>query len=266
MLKRAFVFSILFALVGTSLAKDPPSQVLIWPSDGPSLIRFTLGKFLEIGSYNGRKNFTSEVVAENLSGKPIKLAAFKVFFYDKDKVRNGEGYISVSDLPVNGRAKFELSVSTQGLPGGLELIPSNVPDEFAKYMPAKEVPITINSVPQGATLKVDGQEVGTTPKIIKFHSGKHVMTFQMNGYSTGTYPFEVKPDEAPGGAITFEMGSAMHDTVEMRDGSVLTGDVETLSATEMEIRIGGTIQKLNRNSIKRILLIERVPVDSPAAP
>src|SRR5437899_4131740 len=137
------------------------------------------------------------------------------------------------------------------MPGALEVVPSHVPEEFARFMPTKEVPITVNSVPQGATLKVDGQEIGTTPKIVKLQTGKHVLSFQMGGYNPGTYPFEVKPDEAPGGAITFEMGSAMHDTVELRDGSVLTGDVEILTATEMEIRIGGNIQKLNRNSIKR---------------
>jgi hypothetical protein len=44
-----------------------------------------------------------------------------------------------------------------------------------------------------------------------------------------------------------------------------TGDVEILTATEMEIRVGGNIQKLNRNSIKRVLLIERVPVETQAA-
>ena len=224
-----------------------------------------MGKFTDIGSYGGHKNFTSQVLAENLTAKPIKLANFKVYFFDKEHIRNGEGYISISDLPVNGKAKFDLSVTTQGMPGVLEIVPSQVPEEYAKFMPTKEVPITVNSVPQGAAIKVDGQEAGTTPKILKLQTGKHVLSFQMSGYNPGTYPFEVKPDEAPGGAITFEMGSAMHDTVELRDGSVLTGDVETLSATEMEIRIGGTIQKLNRNSIKRVLLIERMPAETQAA-
>lgn len=216
-----------------------------------------MGKFNGIGTYGGERNFTSEVVAENLSAKPIKLAAFKVYLFDKNKVRNGEGYISVTDLPVNGKAKFQFSVSTRGMPESLQLVPQTVPEEFAKFMPTKEVPITVNSVPQGAVLRVDGQDVGTTPKIVKFQPGKHVLSFQMGGYSAGTYPFEVKPDEAPGGAITFEMGSAMHDTVELRDGSVLTGDVETLDANEIEIRVGGNIQKFARNSVKRILLIER---------
>lgn len=241
-------------------AKDaPPAHVMQWPAQGPPLVKFSIGKFNEIGSYNGQKNYTSEVLAENLWTKPIKLVAFKLYFYDKQKIRNGEGYMSVTDLPVNGKAKFELTVSTRGAPQGLEIVPATVPDEYAKFMPTKEVPITVNSIPQGATIKVDGQEAGTTPKIVKFVQGKHIITFELAGYTRGTYPFEVKPDEAPGGAITFELGSAMHDTVELRDGSVLTGDVERMDATQLEIKIGGNRQVVERNSIKRILLIERAP-------
>ena len=253
---------ILFTAVG--FAKDPPPQVLTWPPQGAPLVRFTLGRFTEIGAYNGQKNYRCEVLSENLWNKPIHFASFSVYFYDKDKVRNGEGYINVSDLPVNGRAKFEFDVSTSGKPEGLELVPKNVPDAFAQFMPKKEIPITVNSVPQGAALKVDGQDEGTTPKIVKFTPGKHNITFILQGYAEGHYPFEVKPDDAPGGSITLELGSAMHDTVELRDGSVLSGDVESLSATEMEIRIGGAIQKINRNSIKRVLLIERMPPTAAA--
>jgi len=244
------------------LAKDPPPQVLTWPPQGPPLVRITLGRFVETAAYNGQKNYRSDVLAENLWGKPIHLAAFTVYFYDKDKVRNGEGYITITDLPVDGRAKFEFDVTTSGKPEGLELVPKNVPDAFAQYIPKKEIPITVNSVPQGAVLKVDGQDQGTTPKIVKFTPGKHLITFALQGYAEGRYPFEVKADDAPGGSITLELGSAMHDTVELRDGSVLTGDVENLSATDLEIRIGGSIQKLNRNSVKRILLIERMPAEA----
>ncbi len=253
-------FLLLSAMV--CVAKDPPPQVLQWPAQGIPLVKFSFAKFREIGSFAGQKSYTSEVVAENLWTKPIRIAAFHVYFYDKQKVRNGEGFISVSDLPVGGKAKFELNVGTRGMPENMELVPTNVPDEYAQYLPKKEISITVNSVPQGATLKVDGQDAGSTPRTVKLAPGKHLLTFGLGGYMPGNYPFEVRPEDASGGSINFEMGSAMHDTVELRDGSVLSGDVETLSATEMEIRIGGAIQKLNRNSIKRVLLIERMPPET----
>ena len=57
-------------------------------------------------------------------------------------------------------------------------------------------------------------------------------------------------------------GASAHDTIELRDGSVLVGDFESVTATEAVIRIGGNLQHLNRNSIKQILLTER---DEPPA-
>jgi hypothetical protein len=53
------------------------------------------------------------------------------------------------------------------------------------------------------------------------------------------------------------LGAAVHDTVELRDGSVLAGDVESVTATEVVVRIAGNMQHLNRNQVKRILFVER---------
>ncbi len=60
-----------------------------------------------------------------------------------------------------------------------------------------------------------------------------------------------------GWIMSFELGTSAHDTIELRDGSVLTGDLESVSATEAVVRIGGTVQHLNRNQVKRISLTER---------
>jgi hypothetical protein len=53
------------------------------------------------------------------------------------------------------------------------------------------------------------------------------------------------------------LGTAAHDTIELRDGTVLTGDLESASSTEVLVRVAGNVQHLNRNQVKRILLIER---------
>jgi len=118
----------------------------------------------------------------------------------------------------------------------------------------------VNTVPQGASFTLDGKSVGTSPKRIDVSPGKHILTFSLIGYAPGNYPFEIKPEDSSGGSITVELGGMMHDTVQMRDGSVLTGDVESLSATTMEIRIAGTVQRVDRNQISRIPLIQREAV------
>ena len=57
--------------------------------------------------------------------------------------------------------------------------------------------------------------------------------------------------------MSYELGASAHDTVELRDGSILHGDLESVSATEIVVRIGGAMQHLNRNQVKRILFVER---------
>ncbi len=41
------------------------------------------------------------------------------------------------------------------------------------------------------------------------------------------------------------------DSIELRDGSLLTGDLVSISGMDVEIRVGGIIQHLDRNKIKR---------------
>ncbi len=115
----------------------------------------------------------------------------------------------------------------------------------------------MNSVPQGADLKLDGIPAGTTPKIVQVAPGKHVLSFSKEGFNSGTFPLETTPDDVSGGSVSYELGTAAHDTVELRDGSVLSGDVESMSATEVLIRIGETVQHVARNQVKRIALIQR---------
>jgi hypothetical protein len=124
----------------------------------------------------------------------------------------------------------------------------------------RTVSITVNSVPQGAGLKVDGKEAGTTPKIVDVAIGKHTLEFSKEGFNTGKFPLEITSRDASGGSVSYELGSAAHDTIELRDGSVLSGDLVSISGMQVQVRIGGNTQTFDRNQIKRILLTERDPV------
>jgi hypothetical protein len=87
--------------------------------------------------------------------------------------------------------------------------------------------------------------------------GKHILSFSKEGFNSGTFPLETTPDDVSGGSVSYELGASAHDTIELRDGSVLSGDVESMSATEVVVRIGGTDQRISRNQVKRIALIQR---------
>ena len=251
----ALVACVLLGL--TAGAKEPPAQEIVWPASGPPVIRFSFGKFKEVSSSGKRHVYTIDTVATNVWNKRISRADFSFYLFDKDKARIGGGYISVTDVAPGDVVKFQTFVETTGTPVLVTLVPQTLPPELQSYLPPKTVSITINSVPQGAVLKVDGNDMGTTPKIIRVNPGKHVLEFSKEGFNTGKFPLEIGPDDTSGGSVSYELGTLAHDTIELRDGTVLNGDVESVTGTDVVVRVGGTLQHLNRNQVKRILLVER---------
>lgn len=250
----------LFALIaigGLALGKEPPAQVIVWPSSGQPVVRFSFGKFKESGSSGKQHSYAIDITAENLWGKRISKADFSLYLFDKEKTRIGEGWISISDVAPGQLLKFQIFAQASGTPLSIALSPRSLPPELQSYLPPSTISVTVNSVPQGATLKVDGTEAGVTPKIIQVSPGKHMLEFSKDGFNSGHFPLEVTADDAPGGSVSYELGTSAHDTVELRDGSVLIGDVESVSATEVLVRIGGSVQHLSRNQVKRIGLVPR---------
>jgi hypothetical protein len=251
-----FVFlSLLF--VGGSIAKDPPPQIIVWPASGQPVVRFSFGKFRESSSAGKQHSYNIDVTAENLWGKKISRADFSLYLFDKDKVRIGEGYISISDVAPAQVLKFQIFAQASGVPVATVLAPRSLPSELQAYLPPKTISVTVNSVPQGAAVKLDGSEVGFTPKIVQVTPGKHTLEFSREGFNSGHFPLEITPDDVSGGSVSYELGASAHDTIELRDGSVINGDVESLSATEVVVRIGGSVQRFNRNQVKRIGLVPR---------
>jgi hypothetical protein len=130
----------------------------------------------------------------------------------------------------------------------------------------RKVTLTVNSVPQGADLKVDGVDAGMTPKLISVGVGKHQLGFSKEGFNSGTFPLEIGPDDVPGGSVSYELGAARYDTIVLRDGSVLNGDLDSISGMDVVVRIGGNLQHLNRNQVKQIVIVEREPPNSDQLP
>ncbi len=254
--------SVCVLLAVFAIAKESPTQILTWPSTESPVIRFNFGKFKEVSSGLGNlHSYLIDTTADNLSKKTINNAVFNLYLFDKARVRIGEGWISLNNVGPGQSVKFQTSINASGSPVSLEIAPRSLPDGFGPPQPPKTVSITVNSVPQGAALKVDGQESGNTPKMVQLGIGKHDLEFHKEGFNTGHFPVEIGQNDASGGSVSYELGTSVHDTLELRDGSVLTGDLESVSATDVVIRIGGAIQHLNRNQIKRIQLVER---DAPS--
>jgi hypothetical protein len=243
-------FLLFFPLL-PALAKDQPSQTMVWPETGTPVLRFTVGKFKQIGSRGAERTYDIDATAENLLGKLIPNANFFLYLFAKNKVRIGEGWISLTNIAPGETVKFQTTASAAGVPVSVSL----------ETRAPRTVTITVNSVPQGAVFRPDGVEIGMTPKLVQVGVGKHMLEFSKEGFNRGHFPLEIGPNDTSGGSVSYELGTSAHDTVELRDGSVLSGDVESVSAAEVVVRIGGVMQHFNRNQVKRISLVER---DVPA--
>ena len=221
------------------------------------MVRFTFGKFKGLGSSRTTHSYSIDTTVENLWDKRISEANFSLYLFDKNRVRIGEGWISISNAGPGEVIKFETNVQASGLPISMEIAPRSLPAELRSYLPPKKISVTVNSVPQGADVKLDGTEAGITPKMVEVGVGKHLLEFSKAGFNSGKFPLEIGPDDVSGGSVSYELGTSAHDTIELRDGSVLSGDLESISTTEVVVRIGGTLQSLNRNQIKRITMVAR---------
>jgi len=251
MRKVLAIFFVLLFVLPSLEAKETPFQTLDWPDAGGPLIRFTFAKFkMVMGGQAKEHPYLADVTAENLSDKTMSSVNLLLYIFDKTHARIGDGNINLTNVGSHQVVKFEMTVFATGTPASLSLAAST----------QRTLSVTINSVPQGAVLKLDGKEMGTTPKMAEVTIGKHLLEFSKEGYNSGKFPLEMGPRDASGGSVSYELGISNHDTIELRDGSVLSGDLISVDTKEAQIRIGGNIQTLDRNQIKRVSLTQRDPV------
>lgn len=243
------ILCLLFVSIALSpaVAKDVPFLTVNWPDSGPTVLRFTFSKFKSIAGIGKEHTYITDTTAENLSTSKIGSTNFMLYVFDKSKARIGEASISLSNVGPGEMVKFQVTLAASGTPSSVEIATRG----------PRTVSITVNSVPQGADFTLDGKGMGTTPKIIEVAIGKHMLVFSKEGFNAGKFPLEITPNDSSGGSVSYELGTSAHDTLELRDGSVLSGDLISVEGMKVNIRIGGNIQTFDRNQIKRILLTER---------
>jgi hypothetical protein len=252
----------LFLLTVAHAAKDKDNDkdssgsglVMFWPNQEAAVLKLTFGRFQNMGTYGGQMTLISNVVVQNVSVKLIPKASFTVALLDKDRVRIGKGDLIVDDLNAGESAKVQFQCESAGAPAVLSISARNNGGAPASL---KTIPMTVISVPAGASLKVDDREEGLTPAKINVGIGTHQLELKKEGFAVATTPLEVAPDEAPGGSITITLGGLTDDTIELRDGSILTGEVVSMTLESIVVDIQGQQQKLERNKVKKIFLVER---------
>jgi hypothetical protein len=214
------------------------------------MVRLTFTKFKQlVGGFGKEHTYVTDSTAENLSDTVLGTINLSLYVFDKTHVRVGDSNIYLTNVKPHETVRFQVTLNASGVPTSVAVAAT----------PPQTISITINSVPQGAIASLDGKEIGTTPKIAEVAPGKHMLVFSKNGYSTGQFPLEIGTHDANGGSVSYELGTSSHDTIELRDGSVLSGDLLSIDGKQVQIRIGGAVQTYDRNQIKRVLLTQRGP-------
>jgi hypothetical protein len=256
-MRRAFSSLLLFYLWALlAAAQSDAPLTLLWPSSDKPSLKLTFGKFGQSGIVNGQGIFLSDVTAQNVSDQGMPRSVFTVLVSDKNGVRIGQARLQLPEIGPYRTQKAQVQFSAAGTPAAVTLLAG------------KTIPLRIISIPAGANFKVDGEDDGVTPKFVDFTIGTHTLEFSKEGYATGTTPLDVGADELPGGSVSFELGGLSQDTLELRDGSTVLGDLISMSLTTVDVRVEGKDQKYDRNQVKKIILVERIttrqaPVTQP---
>jgi hypothetical protein len=258
MRRNANILAAILVLTGVFCPAKDAAVTLLWPPNKPAF-KITFGKFQQVAAFPGPNAYVCDVVVENLTDKLVQRPSFTIYGNDKKNVRIGQGLLIAPDLDPHQQVKARFQLNSDGVPASLSIA-----------LGTKTIPLRVLSVPPGAMLKVDGQDSGVTPVMVKLAVGSHTLNLTKEGYAPGTTPLEVTPDELPGGSITVELGGLSRDTVELRDGTVLLGEVVSMSLTSVVVSIDGKEQTLERNQVKKMILVERqvtqIPVVIQPAP
>jgi PEGA domain len=239
---------LLFA-VASALAAD---TILTWPTDGKdAILRFTIGKLRQVSSNAGQSDYLGEATAENLSLKTIPSASFYLYLLDKNGKRVGEGYLEITNLAGGQKAKIPVTAHAMSSFARMELQPQHLPSDE----PMK-VKMHINSAPSGATIKLDSQESGVTPQVLPIAPGKHTLEFSKEGYVTASTPVEVAANSMPG-SVDIDLSPLTLDTVVLRDGTAILGNVTSLTETAVSLNVKGKSTTLQRSRVARIVLGQR---------
>jgi hypothetical protein len=250
----------------SSKDQSDSGMVMFWPNQDNAVLKLTFSRFQNMATYGGQMTLLSNVVVQNLSTKLIPKASLSVALLDKDRVRIGSGTLTVDDLEVGESAKVQFQCQSVGAPAIVSISARNNGGVPASL---KTIPMTVISVPAGASLMLDDKDEGVTPAKINVTAGTHQLVLTKEGFSVATTPLDVNPDEAPGGSITITLGGLTDDTIELRDGTIITADVMSMTLEKIVIEVDGKQQTLDRNNVKKIFLVERIvtntgPAQTPA--
>ena len=241
---------LLAVLVPQLNSQSSPPVTVQWPDADKPVLKVVFAGFARVGLVNGAGIYTSDVTVQNLSEQSIPRSVFTINILDANGVKIGRARLQLDAIGPYRTAKAQVQFSAAGTPAKVSLIAG------------RTIPLSVKSIPPGASFSVDGEDAGVTPKMYDFTIGSHTIEFHKEGYAPGTAQLDVTADSLPGGSISLELGGLSQDTVEFRDGTTVTGNLISMTLQEAVLQSDGKIKTLDRNQIKKIFLVERISTNA----
>ena len=241
-------------------------MTLDWPTDKP-LIRVTFDDFIRLGPTAGKaSSYVMDLQVENISEAAFPSSDLALVFYDKGNAIVGNATLYIGQrLEPHQKLKQQINFVALDKPVRLNLGVKDIALSQNHRTVARTVSMTVRSLPEGAEIDIDGQQLGVTPKVLRVPVGAHLLILTKAGYGKSDYPFEVRPEDSNGGSVEVEL-PVSSDILEMRDGSTITGDIENMSWESVRLMTGDKRVDYPRNLVKRIILVPRIVPEKSAQP
>ena len=107
------------------------------------------------------------------------------------------GQTPLVDLPLEAGEHTLLIEAARYLPLATELAVTgrNIPQQLALELAPAWAEVTIDSLPQGAAILVDGEAAGTTPAVVEIIGGERQLILQLAGYADWQQALAVEPGQ-----------------------------------------------------------------------
>jgi len=254
MARLRWVAFVLLAISSTILfAAD---SALDWPAEKP-VLHFEIGRFNKAGSFGNRNVFNIDVVTKNVSAARISYATFHLYLLDARKTRIAEHWITLTNLQPGATVKSVITSQVVGMPVEFSVAADRLPQELAYLNGPQTVSVTIETIPSGANLMVDGTAAGKSPVTMSVAVGSHVIALSKDGYPGDSATITVAANQAAGKTYSFELSGALHDTVELRDGTIISGEVVAMNESEVVVQTSDGQQRYVRALVKRVSFVEK---------
>ncbi len=79
-----------------------------------------------------------------------------------------------------------------------------------------------------------------------------MVEFSKEGYTTASTPLEIAENAMPG-SLNLELAPLALDTVVLRDGTVLSGNLTSVTGTGVAINVKGKPTKVDRGRVARVI-------------